>query len=93
MDEIRETLTFHAATLWVTDNSGVRRREEMAQCRPTYTNDPGPRFEQCIQDATALVRTAADEWAKGDPEEPPVSDVLEAVLRVFEKQKFLRRPF
>ncbi|MBI4600585.1 MAG: hypothetical protein HY721_01355 [Planctomycetes bacterium] len=54
-------------------------------------SDPGPRFDRCVDRAHALLRKAADQWGLGDPEQPPTGDVLEAILRVFEKERFLRR--
>jgi hypothetical protein len=65
----------------------------MAQFRPVYANDPGPRFEQCMDEAQALMRRAADEWAHGDPENPPTERVLAEILQVFARDKFLKRPF
>jgi hypothetical protein len=40
-----------------------------------------------------VLRKAADEWALGNPEQPPSPEVLEKILRIFEKERFLRRPF
>lgn len=65
----------------------------MAQCRPRYTTDPGPRFEQCVSDAGDLLRKASNEWAKGDPEEPSTEAILKRLLKIFEKEKFLRHPW
>jgi hypothetical protein len=63
----------------------------MAQVRGRYSNDPGPRFQQCVEDAQAVLRSAADQWALGQPEDPPTAEVLEQILRIFEHQQFLRR--
>ena len=65
----------------------------MAQCRPILTSDPGPRYERCVEEALIILRKAADEWALGSPEQPPTSEILAQILNVFEKEKFLRRPF
>ena len=65
----------------------------MAQARPTLSSDPGPRYKRCVDEALVVLRKAADEWALGNPEEPPTADVLKQILRIFEEQKFLRRPF
>lgn len=65
----------------------------MAQVRGVYANDPGPRYERALQDAHRLLRRAADEWAKGDPELPATEEVLTQILEVFMKAKFLRLPF
>jgi hypothetical protein len=65
----------------------------MAQCRSRLTTDPGPRFEQCVEDALALLHKAADTWAKGHPETPPTSEVLQDMLRLFEKAGFLKKPW
>ena len=64
----------------------------MAQAKPTLSSDPGPRFQACRDAALELLRKAADEWAEGHPEEPPTERVLTNILRIFEKEKFLRRP-
>jgi len=65
----------------------------MAQVCPNLTTDPGPRFKQCRESAARLLRKAADEWAKGDPEKPHPENVLEAILKTFEDERFLRRPW
>jgi hypothetical protein len=65
----------------------------MAQVKPRLSSDPGPRFEAATAAALELLRRAADEWAEGSPEEPSTEDVLSQILRIFEKEKFLRRPF
>jgi hypothetical protein len=54
-------------------------------------NDPGARFERCVDESLAILRKAADEWALGHPEQPPSSEVLEQIIRVFEREHFLRR--
>ncbi|GMV80736.1 MAG: hypothetical protein AMXMBFR7_19200 [Planctomycetota bacterium] len=64
----------------------------MAQFRSRLTTDPGSRFEECMETAHRLLRKAADEWAIGDPEVPATEAILNDILRVFEKSKFLRRP-
>ena len=65
----------------------------MAQYRPVLTTDPGPRFDACMDEANKLLRSAADDWAKGNPEDPPTDSVLARVLDVFAKEKFLKRPY
>jgi hypothetical protein len=65
----------------------------MAQAKPRLTSDPGPRFEAAEAEALNLLRHAADEWAQGHPEEPPTAEVLTNILRIFEREHFLRRPF
>jgi len=65
----------------------------MAQVRPILTTDPGPRYECCVDEALIVLRKAADEWAFGNPEQPLTPEVLNQILRIFEKEKFLRRPF
>jgi len=52
------------------------------------TSDPGPRFERCIEEAQAVLRKAADEWALGHPEQPPTKEILEQIIRIFEREKF-----
>jgi len=65
----------------------------MAQVRPLYSNDPGPRFKRCCDQAHDLLRKAADQWALGHPEQPPTREILEQILRIFEHEHFLRRGF
>jgi hypothetical protein len=65
----------------------------MAQARPILVSHPGPRFEKCMDEAHAILRKAADEWALGHPEQPPTKEVLEQIIRVFEHERFLRRGF
>ena len=65
----------------------------MAQYRAILSTDPGPRYERCVDEALIILRKAADEWALGSPEQPPTSEILAQILNVFEKEKFLRRPF
>jgi hypothetical protein len=65
----------------------------MAQVRALYSSDPGPRFQQCVDEAQAVLRAAADRWALGQPEDPPTTEVLEAILFIFEHQHFLGRGF
>jgi hypothetical protein len=65
----------------------------MAQVRPTLTTDPGPRFEECRRSAARLLRKATDEWVKGDPENPAPERILEDILKIFEHEKFLHRPW
>jgi hypothetical protein len=75
---------------------GQQSREEssqMAQSKPRLSSDPGPRFEAATAGALGVLRRAADEWAKGHPEEPATEAVLQEILRIFEKEHFLRRPF
>jgi hypothetical protein len=64
----------------------------MAQAKPTLSSDPGPRFQACTDAALELLRKAADEWAEGNPEEPATERVLGDILRILEKERFLRRP-
>ena len=63
----------------------------MAQFQSILTSDPGPRFEACVAEAHAILQKAADQWALGHPEDPPTREVLELVIRVFEREHFLRR--
>jgi hypothetical protein len=65
----------------------------MAQFRPILTTDPGPRFDACLDGANKLLRRAADEWAKGNPENPSTKEVLNEVLDIFAKERFLKRPY
>jgi hypothetical protein len=64
----------------------------MAQVTSHLTpSDPGPRFERCVDEAHAVLRKAADQWALGHPEQPPTKEVLEQIIRIFEHQHFVRR--
>jgi hypothetical protein len=55
-------------------------------------SDPSQRFVTCFEDALKMLRSAADQWAKGDPEKPPTAEILSGLLDVFGKDGFLRRP-
>jgi len=55
------------------------------------SSDPGPRFERCVDESLTILRKAADEWALGNPEQPPTKEVLEQILRIFEHEHFLKR--
>ena len=72
-------------------NEGKEELTNMAQARGLYETDPGPRFGRCQDDALVVLQEAADDWAKGDPENPPTKLILEKILRIFEKEKFLKR--
>ncbi len=63
------------------------------QYQPLLSSDPGPRFDRCREDALNILRKASDEWALGHPEQPPTEEILEKIIRIFEKEKFLRRGF
>jgi hypothetical protein len=65
----------------------------MAQAKPRLSSDAGPQFEEATREALDALRRAADEWAEGDPEQPPTREVLGRVLQPFLDRKFLRRPF
>ena len=51
------------------------------------------RFNECVQDAHRLLMKAADDWAKGHPEQPPTIEVLDSILDMFANQRFLKRPY
>ena len=51
------------------------------------------RFDDCLRDAHRLLMQAADEWAEGNPEEPPTMKVLNDILDVFVDRKLLTRPY
>ena len=65
----------------------------MAQARPVYSNDPGPRFDYCYEESKRLLAHAADEWSKGDPSQPDSAEVLNRIIEIFANEKFLRRPY
>jgi hypothetical protein len=50
------------------------------------------KFNQCLEEARALLRDAADVWALGDAENPPTLDVLLNILQAFAKEGFLFFP-
>ena len=51
-----------------------------------------PTYDRCVEQALAELRRAADAWAQGHPEEPPTEEVLQRLLRIFERARFLRHP-
>jgi len=55
-------------------------------------SDPSSRFVDCFEEAHKLLKEAADQWALGDPENPPTPELLASLLDVFERERFLRRP-
>jgi hypothetical protein len=65
----------------------------MAQAKPTLSSDVGPRFEEATREALEALRRAGNEWAQGDPEQPPSAETLKQILQPFFDRKFLRRPF
>jgi hypothetical protein len=67
--------------------------KEMAQYRPVFSTDPGPRYERALEAAHGILKKAADDWSEGNPEDPPTEEVLRKLLDVFIKAKFLRLPF
>ena len=64
----------------------------MAQVKPTLTSDPGPRYQQCKDDALRLLDRAAVAWSHGDPSDPAPEEVLGGILAPFMKERFLRPP-
>ena len=64
----------------------------MAQIGTPAGRDPD-KFHDCFQLAQALLRRSADLWAHGDPEDPPTEEVLKKILKIFEDQRFVRRPW
>ena len=50
------------------------------------------RFARCFEEASALLRNSADQWAKGDPEDPTTLEVLLNILQAFAKDGFLFFP-
>ena len=48
-------------------------------------------YDECRRRALAILRDAADEWAKGSPEQPPTDKVLDELLSAFADSGFLRR--
>jgi hypothetical protein len=55
--------------------------------------DPVWLFQQCLDQAQGVLQKAADEWALGNPEQPPTKEVLDRILKIFEEQHFLRRTY
>jgi hypothetical protein len=50
-------------------------------------------YERCVQEAHRQLIEAADEWAAGNPEDPPTQEVLRSILDLFAKHGFLKPPF
>jgi hypothetical protein len=89
-----ESLVVVSSTLTlVTSFTDTTGEQTMAQYRPVLTTDPGPRFDACLNEVNKLLRRAADEWAKGNPEDPLTKDVLNQILDIFAREKFLKRPY
>jgi hypothetical protein len=65
----------------------------MAQYSTRITTDVTARFEQCQEQALRVLTAAADSWAQGSPADPDPAAVLEQIIDLFARQKFLRRPF
>jgi hypothetical protein len=65
----------------------------MAQARGRYISDPGPRFDEAKEQAVKSLVRAANEWAEGNPLMPDPAVVLEEIIDVFAKAKFIRRPY
>src|SRR5690606_7972519 len=51
------------------------------------------RFDDCLDEARRILVHAADEWSKGNPEDPPTTEVLSEILEVFQTSQFLKRPY
>ena len=54
-------------------------------------SDYPARYQRCVDEALHVLRKAADQWALGHPEQPPTPEVLEQIIRVFERGRFLQR--
>ncbi|HKS06486.1 MAG TPA: hypothetical protein VJR92_09260 [Gemmatimonadaceae bacterium] len=65
----------------------------MAQAKSQMATDAAPQFNEATREALAALRHAADEWARGNPEEPSTEETLERVLQPFFNRRFLRRPY
>jgi hypothetical protein len=59
--------------------------------QPGSIDPPAIRFDRTYRSALDLLRQASEEWAKGNSEEPPTELILEETLRMFEKERFLKR--
>jgi hypothetical protein len=53
-------------------------------------SDPGPRYERAVEESYTLLRSSADEWAEGNPEDPPTGSVLMEILDILVTGQFLR---
>ena len=53
---------------------------------------PASEFARTLDEARALLRDAADRWARGDAEDPTTLDVLLTILEVFARDRFLLFP-
>ena len=55
--------------------------------------DQVDRFDICVEQATKILASAADEWSKGNPEQPLTKDILKEILDIFHEKHFLNIPF
>ena len=46
-----------------------------------------------MEEALKVLAKAADEWSKGNPEEPPTRDVLNEIVDVFCEHRLVKLPF
>jgi hypothetical protein len=51
------------------------------------------RFNRTVDDAHRLLIQAANEWAKGHPEQPSSRAVLTQIVNLFAQERFLTRPY
>jgi len=51
------------------------------------------KFGEAVEVAHRILMRAADEWARGNPEQPPTRELLSEIIRVFEEARFLKRPY
>ena len=53
-------------------------------------SDSGQRYECAVAESYRLLRRSAEEWAEGNPEDPPTGSVLREILDIFITGRFLR---
>jgi hypothetical protein len=51
------------------------------------------RYHLCFDLALEYLKKCSDSWAHGDPEEPPTDLVLKEILKIFERERLLRKPW
>lgn len=64
----------------------------MAQWSPKSSKTRRDEYDSRKAEAFAILRDAAVGWAKGNPGQPPVEEILDRVLEPFIDSRFLNRP-
>src|SRR5262245_6435275 len=53
-------------------------------------SDPGPRYERAVEESYSLLKSSAEVWAEGNPEDPPTRRVLREILAILVSGHLLR---